>query len=263
MFTNNFDPVALEIFSLSISWYSLAYIFGIIFGWLYCKKILIKDDIIQKLFEDYISYLIIGIIIGGRLGYVIFYNFPYFLSNPVEIFMIWNGGMSFHGGLIGIIISSYLFSKKNKINIFIFLDLVSITAPIGILFGRISNFINGELVGKVTNSDWGVFFPNYDDKLRHPSQLYEAFLEGIILFILMNLIFFNKNYKVGKCSVMFLIIYGCFRITLEFFREPDKHIGYLFENISMGILLSAIMVLIGLIIYFTRNNKNESQYDKY
>ena len=259
MFTNNFDPVAFEIFSLSIRWYSLAYIFGIIFGWIYCKKILIRNHIILKLFEDYISYLIIGIIIGGRLGYVIFYNFPYFLSNPIEIFMIWNGGMSFHGGLIGVIIFSYLFSKKNQKNVFIFLDLVSITAPIGILFGRISNFINGELVGKVTDTSWGVFFLNYDDKLRHPSQLYEAFLEGVILFILMNLIFFNKNYKVGTCSIMFLILYGLFRIIGEFFREPDIQIGYLFGNVSMGILLSSIMVLIGFLIYFKRNDETKSQ----
>ena len=142
---------------------------------------------------------------------------------------------------------------------FIFLDLVAITAPIGIFLGRISNFINGELVGKVTNSNWGVIFPSYDDKLRHPSQLYEAFLEGIVLFIIMNLIFFNKNYKVGKCSIMFLIVYGCFRITSEFFREPDKHIGYLFGDISMGIFLSAIMVLIGLLIYFNRNDENKSK----
>ena len=259
MLINNLNPVAFEIFSLSVRWYSLAYIFGIIFGWLYCKKILITDDIIQKLFEDYISYLIIGIIIGGRLGYVIFYNFTYFLNNPIEIFMIWNGGMSFHGGLIGIIITTYLFSKKNKTDIFIFLDLVSIAAPIGILFGRISNFINGELVGKVTNSDWGVFFPNYDNKLRHPSQLYEAFLEGIILFILMNLIFFNKNYKVGTCSFMFLILYGCFRITSEIFREPDLQIGYLFGYVSMGMFLSAIMILIGFLIYFKRNDETKSQ----
>ncbi len=259
MFTNNFDPVAFEIFSLSIRWYSLAYIFGIIFGWVYCKRILIKDVMILKLFEDYISYLIIGIIVGGRLGYVIFYNFFYFLNNPIEIFMIWNGGMSFHGGLIGVIISSILFSKKKKKNVFIFLDLVSITAPIGILFGRISNFINGELVGKVTNSSWGVFFPNFDDKLRHPSQLYEAFLEGIVLFILMNLIFFNKNYKVGTCSIMFLILYGIFRIAAEFFREPDIQIGYLIGNVSMGILLSVIMVLIGFLIYFKRNNETKSQ----
>ena len=255
MFTNNFDPIAFELFSLSIRWYSLAYIIG----WIYCKKILIKKDNTQKLFEDYISYLIVGIIAGGRLGYVVFYNFSYFLSNPIEILMIWNGGMSFHGGLIGIILSTYLFSKKNNNDIYIFLDLVAITAPIGIFLGRISNFINGELVGKVTNSNWGVIFPSYDDKLRHPSQLYEAFLEGIVLFIIMNLIFFNKNYKVGKCSIMFLIVYGCFRITSEFFREPDKHIGYLFGNISMGIFLSAIMVLIGFLIYFNRNDENKSQ----
>ena len=216
-------------------------------------------NIFLKLFEDYISYLIIGIIIGGRLGFVIFYNFPYFLNNPIEIFMVWNGGMSFHGGLIGVIISSYLFSKKNKKDIFIFLDLVSITAPIGIFFGRISNFVNGELVGKITNSSWGVFFPNYDDKLRHPSQLYEAFLEGIILFILMNLIFLNKNYKIGTCSIMFLILYGFFRITSEFFREPDMQIGYLYGHISMGMLLSVIMILIGFLIYLKKKDETKSQ----
>ena len=259
MFTNNFDPVAFELFSLSIRWYSLAYIFGIIFGWIYCKKILIKNYRIQKLFEDYISYLIIGLIIGGRLGYVIFYNFIYFLSNPIEIFMIWNGGMSFHGGLIGILISSYLFAKKNESNIYIFLDLVAITAPIGIFLGRISNFINSELVGKVTNSSWGVIFPNFDNKLRHPSQLYEAFLEGIILFILMNIIFFKNDYKIGNCSIMFLIFYGCLRIFSEIFREPDMQIGYLFGNISMGMFLSAIMILIGFIIYLNRNDKIKSQ----
>ena len=142
MFTNNFDPVAFELFSFGIRWYSLAYIFGIIFGWIYCKKILIKNDNIGKFFEDYISYLIIGIIIGGRLGYVIFYNFTYFLSNPIEILIIWNGGMSFHGGVIGVIFSTYLFSKKKNEDIYIFLDLVAITAPIGIFFGRISNFVN-------------------------------------------------------------------------------------------------------------------------
>ncbi len=256
MFTNNFDPIAFQVFSLSIRWYSLAYIFGLIFGWIYCKKILIKENTIKKLFDDYISYLVIGIIIGGRLGYIIFYNPLYFLNNPFEIFMIWNGGMSFHGGLIGIVISSYLFSKKNKKNVFIFLDLVAITAPIGIFLGRISNFINGELVGKVTNSDWGVFFPSYDDKLRHPSQLYEAFLEGIILFILMNIIFFNKNNKIATCSSMFLILYGFFRIISEFFREPDIQLGYLFGHISMGMFLSAFMILIGIIIYFKKKNEN-------
>ncbi len=255
MFTNNFDPVAFELFSLSIRWYSLAYIFGIIFGWIYCKQILIKTAAIQKLFDDYISYLIIGIIVGGRLGYVVFYNLFYFLKNPTEIFMIWNGGMSFHGGLIGIIVSTYLFSKKNDQDIFIFLDLVSVVAPIGIFLGRISNFINGELVGKVTNSNWGVLFPSYDEKLRHPSQLYEAFLEGIILFILINFIHFNKKNKVGTCSFMFLIFYGCFRIISEVFREPDIQIGYLFGNISIGTLLSLFMILAGSIIYLKKKNE--------
>ena len=255
MFTNNFDPVAFQIFSLSIRWYSLAYIFGIIFGWLYCRKILIDNNSIQELFENYLTYLIIGIIIGGRLGYVVFYNFSYFINNPIEILMIWNGGMSFHGGLIGIIASTYFFSKKNNNNMFEFLDLVAVAAPIGIFLGRISNFINGELVGKVTNSNWGVLFPSYDDKLRHPSQLYEAFFEGIILFILMNLIHFNKKNKIGTCSVMFMILYGCFRIISEFFREPDIQVGYLFGYLSMGTLLSLFMILAGGIIYL--NKKNE------
>ncbi len=255
MFTNNFDPVAFELFSLSIRWYSLAYIFGLIFGWLYCKKILIKNNTIKILFEDYITYLIVGIIIGGRLGYVVFYNFSYFLNNPIEILMIWNGGMSFHGALIGIIISSYLFSKKNNQDVYEFLDLVAITAPLGIFLGRISNFINGELVGKATNSNWGVLFPGYDNKLRHPSQLYEAFLEGLILFVLMNLIYFKKNNKVGNCSFMFLILYGCFRVTSEFFREPDIQVGYLFGYISMGTFLSLFMILAGGLIYFKKKNE--------
>ena len=204
MFINNFDPVAFTFFSLEIRWYSLAYIFGIIFGWIYCKK-LIKDVKLQYLFDNYISYLIVGIILGGRLGYVIFYNFSYYLKNPIEIFMIWNGGMSFHGAIIGIIICSYFFSKKYKMQFFLFLDLVAISSPIGIFFGRIANFINGELVGKVTNNNWGVIFPQIDIFPRHPSQLYEAFLEGILLFILMNLIYFRKNYKIADCSCLFLI----------------------------------------------------------
>ncbi len=255
MFINNFDPVALQLFSLEIRWYSLAYIFGLIFGWIYCRKTLIKDEILKKLFEDYITYIIIGIIGGGRLGYVFFYNFSYFLKNPIEIFMIWNGGMSFHGALMGIIIASYFFSKKNNKEIFIFLDLVAVTAPIGIFFGRIANFINGELIGKVTSSNWGVVFPNFDNNLRHPSQLYEAFLEGIILFIIMNIFFFRKKNNVGTCSYMFLIFYGSFRIFSEFFREPDIHLGYLLGPISMGMLLSTFMILAGIIIYFQKKNE--------
>ena len=142
MFINNFNPVAIQIFSIEIRWYSLAYIFGILIGWLYCKKILIKDKNISKLFDDLISYLIIGIILGGRLGYVIFYNLEYFSSNPIEILMIWQGGMSFHGGLLGVLASTIIYAKKHNVNKFIFLDLIAGSAPIGIFLGRIANLVN-------------------------------------------------------------------------------------------------------------------------
>ena len=175
MFTNNFDPVAFQIFSLEIRWYSLAYIMGILLGWLYCKKKIINDKALLDLFDDFITYLIIGIIFGGRLGYVLFYNLSYYLKNPIEIFFLWNGGMSFHGGLIGVVLATLLFSKKNKIKPFVFLDIVSLAAPIGIFFGRVANFINSELYGRPTELPWSVKFITIDNINRHPSQLYEAF----------------------------------------------------------------------------------------
>ena len=249
MFINNFDPVAFNFFAIEIRWYSLAYIFGILFGWIYTKKLLIKDQNIIKVFDDFVTYLIIGIILGGRLGYILFYNIKYYLNNLLEIFFIWEGGMSFHGGLIGVIISTYIFGKRYEINKFVLLDCISITAPVGIFLGRLANFINGELVGKMTNVSWGVIFPNIDNNFRHPSQIYEAFLEGIVLFLIMNVFFFWKKYKPGICSFMFLIFYGTFRIIAEFFREPDSHIGYVVGEISMGMVLSIIMILAGVLIY--------------
>ena len=259
MFTNNFDPVAFEIFSLSVRWYSLAYIFGIIFGWLYCKKILIKDNLISKLFEDYISYLIIGIIIGGRLGYVTFYNFTYFLNNPIEIFMIWNGGMSFHGGLMGIIISTLIFAKINRKSFFYLSDLVSIVAPIGLFFGRIANFINTELIGRPTDFYISVIYPSIDNIPRHPSQIYEAFLEGIILFLILLIYFYkNKKYKnYGTISGLFLIFYSIFRFLIEYVREPDLHLGLFFNFISMGQILCIPFFIFGiLIIQNVKQKKN-------
>ena len=254
MFINNFDPVAFSLFDINIRWYSLSYIFGILFGWLYAKNLIIKDHKIIKLFDDLITYLVLGIIIGGRLGYVLFYNINYYLDNILEILFIWHGGMSFHGGLVGVIFSTYIFSKKHSIDEYVLLDCISITAPIGIFFGRLANFINGELVGKLTNMPWGVIFPNIDNNYRHPSQLYEALLEGVLLFILMNIFFFNKNYKTGMCSIMFLIFYGFFRIISEFFRIPDIDIGYIFEPISMGMLLSIIMIFVGILLYKKKYN---------
>ena len=253
MFTNNFDPIAFNLFIFEIRWYSLAYIFGILFGWFYCKKFLIKDKEISSLFDDLITYLIIGIILGGRLGYILFYALKYYSQNFIEIFFIWEGGMSFHGGLIGIIVATYLYSKKNKINKYIFLDLISVSAPIGLFFGRIANFVNGELVGKATNGSWGIIYPQIDDVPRHPSQLYECFLEGIILFIILNLIFFKKNYKTGTASYAFLFFYGIFRFISEIFREPDAHLGFLIGSLSMGMLLSFLMIFVSIILFYRIN----------
>ena len=201
-----------------------------------------------------ISYIIISIILGGRIGYVIFYNFSYYLNNPIDIFKIWEGGMSFHGALIGIIVGTYFFSKKIKINTYFFLDIIACVAPVGIFFGRIANFINGELYGKPGSFTWSVIFPKIDMIPRHPSQLYEAFLEGIILFSILITLIFKKNIKIGVCSGLFMILYGVFRILAEQFREPDKQIGYLFDLLSMGSILSLIMLLAGLFILIKIKN---------
>jgi len=256
MFINNFDPVAFQILSLEIRWYSLAYIVGIILGWAYCKQRLIKDQNILILFDDFITYLIVGVILGGRLGYALFYNLKYYLENPFEILMVWNGGMSFHGGLIGVIIASQLFSNKHKIGQFIFLDLVALSAPIGIFFGRIANFINSELIGRATDLPWSVQFILIDGIKRHPSQLYEAFFEGIILFFLLRY-FFKKNYleNPGKISALFLIFYSLFRFFAEFFRIPDPQIGYLILNLTLGQLISVLFFMTGTLLFYLRNNE--------
>ncbi len=251
MFINNFDPVAFQLFSFEIRWYSLSYIFGILLGWIYCKKYLLKDKRYLELFDDLITYIILGIIIGGRLGYVIFYNPIYFINNISEIIMIWNGGMSFHGGLLGIILATYLFCKKNNINPFIYLDIISISAPIGIFLGRISNFINSELYGRETNVAWGFKFLNIDNLTRHPSQLYEAFFEGIILFILLNFIYRKFfDIKPGIISALFLILYSFFRFLIEYTREPDTHIGLIFLNLSLGQVISIVFFGFGIILFY-------------
>ncbi len=254
MFINNFDPIALNFFSLEIRWYSLSYIFGIVFAWIYCKKFLIKDEKILNLFDDLISYIIIGIILGGRLGYIIFYNFSYYSKNLLEVFMIWEGGMSFHGGLLGVIFAVYIFSKKNNISSFLFLDLISMTAPIGIFLGRIANFINSELYGKETDLFWSVKFERIDNTFRHPSQIYEALFEGIILFILLNYVFRKFLYKSpGVISALFLIFYSNFRFFIEFTREPDIQIGYILFNLTLGQILSFLFLMFGLFLFYKKN----------
>ena len=254
MFINNFDPVAFEFLTFEIRWYSLSYIAGIILAWIYIKKFILKETEYSKYIDDLISYVIIGVIIGGRLGYVIFYNFEYYISNPLEILMIWTGGMSFHGGVLGVIISTYLFCKKNKLSTFYFLDIISLSAPIGIFLGRIANFINSELYGTRTDFFLAVIFEKVDTVSRHPSQLYEAFFEGIILFILLNLIYKKYiNHKPGVLSALFLIFYSVFRFIIEFTREPDAHLGLVFMELSQGQVMSILFFVVGLIILKIKN----------
>ena len=269
MIVHNFDPVLIDLGLFQIRWYSIAYILGIIIGWVYATKI-IKLTTINKYnfeqiktsqFDDLVIYLIIGIILGGRLGYVIFYNFEYYSQNFFEIFKLWRGGMSFHGGLLGVIVSIIFFSKKTKTNFFKFADIVSCVAPIGLFLGRIANFINGELYGKISTLPWAIIFPDGGSVARHPSQIYEAILEGIILFILINYLALKKQFlfKTGYISGFFLVSYSILRILSENFREPDIHLGLFFNYFSMGAILSYITFLAGcFIIFLIRNNEQNN-----
>lgn len=246
-----FDQVALSLGPLQIRWYSLAYIAGILFVLFNLKKYNKSDNIMsEEALDNWIVWAILGIIIGGRLGYVLFYNLSFYISHPTYILAVWQGGMSFHGGLIGAITSMYLFCRKYKIQFFRLTDILAIATPIGLFFGRIANFINMELYGRVTDSDYGFIFPNIDYQPRHPSQLYEAALEGLVLFLILFLL--NKYSKIRKIpgilSGLFLIGYALARATLEQFREPDEQIGFLFGNITMGQILSLPIFIIGAII---------------
>ena len=262
MFTHNLDPILFDFGFLTIRWYSLSYIVGILTGWWLGKKIIIKRFQKTKYFfnlkefDDLITILIISIIIGGRIGYIIFYNLEHYYLRPLDIIKIWEGGMSFHGALIGIIIGTYLFSNKRKISSFFLLDIIACVSPVGLFFGRIANFINSELVGKVTNVSWSFVFPKIDSLPRHPSQLYEAFFEGIILFLILNILIHKNNYKTGTCSCAFLVGYGVFRVFSEIFREPDIQVGYVFDIFSMGTILSFLMIVAGITL-FTFIKKNE------
>ena len=268
MIVHNFDPVLIDLGLFQIRWYSVAYIVGIILGWIYSNKIIKEMTkkynftlINTEVFDNLIIYLILGIILGGRLGYVVFYNFDYYSQNLYEILKLWEGGMSFHGGLLGVIIATVIFSKVNKINFLNFTDIIACAAPIGLCLGRVANFINGELFGKISTLPWAVIFPNEGSVARHPSQIYEAILEGIILFILINFFALKKQLllKTGYISGLFLIFYSVARIIGENFREPDIHLGYFFNYFSMGTILSFATFLAGcFIILLIRNNEQNN-----
>ena len=262
---HDFDPVLIDFGILQIRWYSLAYIFGILAGWIYGKVIIGKQILNKnqnnylKNFDDLIGYIIIGVVVGGRLGYVIFYDPIFYLENISEIFKLWNGGMSFHGGFIGVIIATYIFSNFKKLNYKIYFDTICCVAPIGLFLGRVANFINGELYGIPTEKPWGIIFPKVDNILRHPSQIYEALLEGVLLFIILNFILVKKIFSPGTLSLLFLILYGIFRIISEQFRHPDEHMGYVFGQFSMGSTLSGLMIVFGVLFLsrFILNEKNK------
>jgi phosphatidylglycerol:prolipoprotein diacylglycerol transferase len=253
------DPVAISIGPLAIRWYALAYISGIVLGWIYARA-LIKSaklwdgpaPIAPVQLDDFILWVTIGIIVGGRTGYVLFYNPAVFIQNPAAILKLWEGGMSFHGGFLGCVAAVMLFALKNKISILSLGDITTAVAPIGILLGRLANFIKGELWGREADATvpWRMIFP--DDPLqlfRHPSQLYEAALEGILLFaVLAVMVRMGALKRPGLILGSFIAIYGLARITGEFFREPDPQLGFLWGGLTMGMLLSVPMIIAGAIL---------------
>ena len=254
------DPVIFSIGIIDIRWYSLAYIIGILFGVSLIKRLnKFKGNLIpNKEIDSFLIWAVIGIIVGGRVGYVLFYQTKLFLNNPFYIFEIWNGGMSFHGGLLGVIFSIYFFSRYKKLSFLYLSDLVSVVAPIGLFLGRIANFINTELIGRPTEFYISVIYPSIDNIPRHPSQLYEAFFEGFILFIILILNFLrNKESRnFGVLSGIFLLNYGIFRFFIEYLREPDAHLGLIFDFITIGQLLCLPLLFFGmLLIYYNAKNK--------
>ncbi len=244
------DPVALELGPVVIRWYALAYIVGLVGGWQYIKYLSSRfpGDISHDDVDDFLFWATIGVVLGGRIGYVLFYNFDYFSSNPMAILQVWKGGMSFHGGFLGVVVSAILFCRKRNLPLLTFGDLLACGAPIGLFFGRIANFVNAELYGRVTDVSWGVIFPNGGPEPRHPSQLYEAVMEGLILFILFFIL--SKSEKMRSRSGLFIGLfiagYGIARSIVELFRQPDAHIGFLSGGSTMGQWLSVPMILIGV-----------------
>ncbi|TXJ27804.1 MAG: prolipoprotein diacylglyceryl transferase [Afipia sp.] len=251
-----FDPVAIAIGPIAIRWYALAYIGGIVLGWLYARRIIRSEKLWGGTppftvtdFDDFILWVTLGIILGGRTGYVLFYNLSFFAQHPAEIFKLWTGGMSFHGGFMGCVIAVLLFGWKRNISVLSLGDVTCAVGPIGLLLGRLANFINSELWGRHADASvpWRMVFPNGGPLPRHPSQLYEAGLEGIVLFIVLALLIRGGALKrPGLIIGAFAALYGVARITSEFFREPDPQLGFLWGGLTMGMILSVPMIIAGL-----------------
>lgn len=263
------DPYIIKFGELGVTYYSLSYVIGVIFGWQFGQYIIRRSSlkITEDQYSDFMTYFIISIVIGGRLGYVLFYDPIKYLSDPLQILMTYKGGMSFHGALIGAIIGMVIFCKKYKLEFFELADLVSISAPAGIFLGRLANFINGELYGRYSEVRWAMIFPSDIHQLpRHPSQLYEAIFEGLILFAIMCYVgIFKKNINIKfRMSGCFLLGYSIARFICEFFREPDIQIGFIVNSVTMGQILSIPMAIVGLLLIFLSiNSINYCKTNKY
>ena len=244
------NPVALQLGWFAIRWYALAYVAGLLIGWRYCLQLAARSPaaITRTQIDDFLFWAIIGVIVGGRVGYVLFYNAGFYFDHPLEIFAVWRGGMSFHGGFIGVVTAIALFARHHKIPFLSFADVICPTAPIGLFFGRLANFINGELFGRATDMPWAMVFPNGGPEPRHPSQLYEAGLEGIVLFLILWFLVFRMKAleKPGLITGAFLAGYGMARTIAELFRQPDAQIGFFAGGVTMGQILSLPLVIGGL-----------------
>jgi phosphatidylglycerol:prolipoprotein diacylglycerol transferase len=243
LFGQELGPVFIRV-------YALSYIVGLLIGWLYCRWLTRRPPhtMSKQQIDDFFLWAMLGVVLGGRIGYILFYNPGFFLAHPLQIFVLWQGGMSFHGGLIGVILAMILYTRKLRLPFFALADIVACATPIGLFLGRLANFVNGELFGRATGTSWGIVFPGGGEAPRHPSQLYEAFLEGIVLFIVMFVLvrFTRAKAKLGVLSGAFLVGYGLCRIGAELFREPDPQLGFLFNaGVTMGQLLSVPMLIMG------------------
>ncbi len=250
------SPVAFSVFGLDIRWYALAYVAAFVVGyWLFCRLMRRSDgdlSLSKKQMDDLLTAIIIGVILGGRLGYVLFYDLGYFLSHPLQILAVWHGGMSFHGGLLGVIIATFVYGRRQQVNAWKILDLLAVVAPIGLFFGRIANFINREVMGRPTDVPWAVVFNGDTPIPRHPSPLYEAATEGILLFVIMYCLYRYTSLRrhPGALGGIMGMGYAVFRMFCELFRAPDAHIGFLTSwGLTMGQLLSLIMFFSGLAIF--------------
>lgn len=246
------SPVMFSIGNLTIRWYSMAYLLGIVAAWFLALHMMKKYELklTRQQIEDAVFYTTLGIIVGGRLGYVLFYGFDFFWHHPLKIFELWHGGMSFHGGATGAVLGLLYTAYSRKVSFWLLTDLAALFAPIGIFLGRIANFINDELWGRITDVPWAVCFPSGGYFPRHPSQIYEAICEGLIIFVVLNVLWQWRAIRErrGLVSALFVLMYGVFRIIIEYFRQPDEQIGFLFGTITMGQLLSVPVVLFGVLL---------------